>query len=108
MAENEVTIYLTITTDRETAKAIQDVMEIDRKTPPDKRTAEVGLYYSDRLDYTKRLTLVRVDLPNICGHVVWPYTEANVCLRDPHEAGLHLDKRGREFDATHYMPRSNH
>jgi hypothetical protein len=40
--------------------------------------------------------------PRICGARTWPYTEHNVCVLPPHQAGDHLDDRDRPFDHTGY------
>ena len=38
-----------------------------------------------------------------CGYTIWPYTENNFCVLDPHEAGDHQDKRGRKFNHAGYL-----
>lgn len=49
-----------------------------------------------------RLCEERVD--RMCGEVVWPYTENNVCvLEEPHEGQDHQDSRGRRFMIAGYV-----
>lgn len=38
-----------------------------------------------------------------CGERVWPYTENNVCVLEPHDTGYHKDARGRPFNHATYV-----
>ena len=39
-----------------------------------------------------------------CGYTIWPYTENNRCVLEPHEGNQHQDRRGRKFDHAQYLP----
>jgi hypothetical protein len=44
-----------------------------------------------------------IQKPIRCNYSVWPYTENNMCVLDPHDKGLHKDARNREFNNAGYI-----
>lgn len=63
-------------------------------------------YYKERLAEYVDLEILPVfdGSKKVCGAVVWPYTENNVCIDElGHRDRMHTDPKGRHFDHTKYI-----
>ena len=40
----------------------------------------------------------------VCNHIIWPYTEHNICILPKRHDGYHQDDKGRKFGLTKYLP----